>query len=1210
MEVISLNSTTYIGLSSKYAHDETTKFDQDIYYTEQGVDFPLTTSLANTSDNTINNFSNLFLTQSTPISSSIYIEDLEPIKDNGFTTYLAVYATGGTNDSSQYMVVQEPDISVSTAAVSMSGRKSRIDNRYMFTVTFIDDILCKIEHVNENIVRYLTVDAQSNIFFSFDTKTDSLGDLSPQLFYYTYDKDNDFIVFSKNQTDTAWYLTYDPTNTKLILTTPLTGRYTPYSQESIFACTPRPELPNDTKLIDPWVSYKRDFKTNTQNINTDRSTSTVYSNLLLHNEYTQLSGDSLPLNALSLKNTNTPENYQSRNNPFQVDKSNFLSESDIQQREYTKLFTGSNQTYGNDNITLGYNAFTTDIVLPADQVTYFHVPESLYPFKQINVNDSGLIQAGAIAGDHPIKSDKIFKKLVDAKNTSPFGSATDEVNGSFLCSWLSGATDVNIMPVWVDRYYNPSKVSSIAALTSRSIEPIYYKTVFEGLVEAAGDIVGTDDVFDKPSDLVFEGGTYYMYHHYGNKDVKKYIQTLLPFSVNPNGVQYMSTDGSTISPITMTADEYFFEGNQYAVTGALSSIQDTNQFTIAFDMYNQDWSKPFGNQILGNLVNDGFGMFNQNVVTPTIFFNSASSLNILNTDLVPLKTIQYTSEPLQYIRSRFAENYSVVFKDGYLRQYTCDDILLRQTFSPYLSTAVDITNDDTTAYVLCSGISTMSLLQVNLQPNTVTKLAQNQVTSKFASTASWSNSLATTVDMYNSVIYFTPGSISRRIDNTIYYLTDSNTSIVVWDEIDSSTLASFTTAFKTSKAGTYITDFNVDFDGNIWIMLNQDQYFKYTQKNELLLSGTFTSNTLTTSTVYLTGDGIKSSFNITNSGSLIPSDYTVSINNINLRPIYDYTLQDSRIVFVTPIQSADVCNVTRTQYLDTYKNYKICFVSEFANKKYSNNVLFTRRGMQTVTDVLTSYTVPAYQLILQDTSSNLVLSTFYAAQSGNTVLTNTNYLREYVRDAYPTANLNVKAIMSSVYDSTDQQSSEIIFNLSALDTGYHHFAVRFDTYHGYMALFIDGQKVDDIQFAPRKYKFSNLLYRPFLIGTSCFNNSLPLFEYLKKTSYLTEDVKIKNLHIYSAALNDYDIIMHAREGRDIQDIHFDIACGRRNYTEEIERYFKATIPGSKSTLYNITIRNTGITNPALKAALEKQINTVLTNSAPVYSKLNTIKWAN
>jgi hypothetical protein len=215
-----------------------------------------------------------------------------------------------------------------------------------------------------------------------------------------------------------------------------------------------------------------------------------------------------------------------------------------------------------------------------------------------------------------------------------------------------------------------------------------------------------------------------------------------------------------------------------------------------------------------------------------------------------------------------------------------------------------------------------------------------------------------------------------------------------------------------------------------------------------------------------------------------------------------------------------------------------------------------------------------------------------------------------VYDTYPDANLSVKVVTTNMYNIHDNLTSELIFNLSALDSGYHHFAVRFDAYHGYMTLFIDGQVTNNIQFPPRKYKFSNMVYRPFVIGSANFNNSVPLFEYLQKLSYLTENITIKNFYLYNTALNDYDIIMHARKGMDIQDIHFNIPCGRRNYTEEIERYFKATVPGGKSTLYNIVLRNTGITDSTLKTELEKRIITALRASAPVYSKLNTIKWVN
>jgi hypothetical protein len=1214
MEVITLNSTNFIGLSAAYDLDPTIKFDHNVYYTEQGIVMPLSPVLANINDTSTNNYSNLFLTQSVPISSVAYIEDLQAIEDDGFSTYLAINARGGISDSSRFLVTQEPDISTSFATVSVSGVKSKIDNRYFFTVTFLDDYLCKVEHTVDGVTRYMTLDRFNtpNIFFSFDTGTDYLEDLSPQIFYYTYDKIGDHIVFSKNINERECFLRYDPLSplsANLTLVDPITGNNViPFTTDSIFSCIKRPEEPNNTKLIDPWVSYNPNFKTNTQDINKSRSFGVVRSNLLINSQYQSVTGTAMPINALSLKTTNTPENYQSRNNPFQANKSTFFSENDVEFRDYRKLFTGFNQLLGDDNISLGYEVYTTDITLPKNTVTYFHTPPDMYPFKQLNVNDSGLIEAGAIAGDHPVKSDKIFKKLADAKYTSPFGSTVDESNGSFLCSWLSGSIDPEVKPIWVDRYYNPSKITYISALTSRTVKAISYETVFDDLISRAGNIPGTDDVFDKPSDLVFEPSCYYAYHHYGEKDVLNFITSLQSVLVEKGISNYFYVNGSKANSKN---NEYTFNGDTYAITNPLSGIQQSNQFTITFSMYNSDWSKPFGYQVLGNFLNDGFGVFNTNVVTPTIFFNSSSSINITNTDFTTLKSIRYTSRPLQYIRSNFGEDYSVVFSDGYIRRYTCDDILLRESFSRDLSSAVDYTNDSSTAFVLCTGTPGVRVVQVGLNSNTLSIVPSATTTAYFSPCAgSFSHNFARTVERYNDILFFTNGSVSRRVKDKIYYLQNGK-SIIEWSNIDSSTISTVT-AFQVANTQSNFADFNIDFDGNIWVITGTNTYHKYTQNKEFQLSGTLTSNTSSIHTVTLTGNGTQRTFTLANSGSDNPADYNVQFaNGVQLRPVFDYKIVNNRLEFSSPPVSGHRCDISRLVFIDTFVNNKITFISEFANGSYINNALITRTGTLVDNTLLTPISTQAYQLIKLNMQGEQVSNTFMSMPTSNAVsLTNTNYLREHVLDAYPVSNLNIKTALTNIYNSTDTTTSEIIFNLSGLDPGYHHFAVRFDAYQGFMSLFVDGRRIGDAQFEPRKYKFSSLLFRPYLIGSACFNNSTPLFKYLKTNTYLVKNTAIKNFYLYDTPLNDFDILMHARESAEIQDIHFDIPCGRRNYIEEIERYFKASLPGSKSTQYNIVIRNTGITDESLKKALEERIAITLSKSAPVYSKLNKIKWVN
>ena len=109
---------------------------------------------------------------------------------------------------------------------------------------------------------------------------------------------------------------------------------------------------------------------------------------------------------------------------------------------------------------------------------------------------------------------------------------------------------------------------------------------------------------------------------------------------------------------------------------------------------------------------------------------------------------------------------------------------------------------------------------------------------------------------------------------------------------------------------------------------------------------------------------------------------------------------------------------------------------------------------------------------------------------------------------------------------------------------------------------------------------------------------------------MTKDLHIKNFYLYNKPLFDFDIMFHTRKGMRIDNLKFDIACGRRNYLEEVERYFKIDPPGSKSTLYNVMIRNTNIKDADLRYALEQRIVQILNNTAPAYSKLNQIYWVN
>lgn len=1131
MDIITLDSTNFTGLTSRYIYDDKLKFNENVVFSEQDINVPLNETFKDINDTKANNFSNLFLTQKNLLTSAVYIDNLKKLGDEGFSSFIAANAAGTLTPAARFWVVEELDIANSSpASITVDGELAGIANNYFYDIELITEQLCKISHENDNVIRYLTVDYTGNLSFTKDVGLDAIGALSPQLFYYIYDRSYNYIILIKNINDIPKYVTFNFQGQALTLVNPVTGTQVPYSVSSIFRVKSRNVAPNDTQLYDPWLSYKRDFKTNSQLVNTDRSYNNISSNLLLHNEYFNVSGSSIDLNIISLKNTNTAENKQSRSNPF-------FNEDNIEFREYQNMHTGSNQSFGDDNVALNYESYTTNIILKRDKITYFHIPQIFYPFAQLNIKDSGLVDAGAVAGDHPLKSDKIFKKKADYKYTSYFGDTKEETSGDFLCAWLSGSPNVETKPIWVDRYYNPKSIPFMAALTGSDFTAIKYISLFDCLQTQATDLLGDVDVFDKPSDLIFEKGTYYAYHHYGPKDVSNFIKSLSEDLICLNFASYKYYDESDVYAAGTNTTEFTFNGKTYATTSSLSAIQASNQFTLIFDGYSRDWSTPFGYQLIGNYDRDGFGIFNQNVVTPTLFVISPSAIKVTNLEGVSLNYLTFNANVKAVLRQQGLNDFYLLMEDNTLRRYNLAYAETRRSSTSNgdkIGSVVSVDYTEEYAYVLLNngGFGGKKINLINFKSNEITDITSQR--SKYPRVVAYSVSeqTGTTLTYYpdNNKMYLTPGIKAVRADNDIYFLADSKT-VMRWKDIDvSDVYQTITTAFSST---TVIEDINFDFDNNLWILYNNNSFAKFTANREFILSGAF---------------------------------------------------DDAG-----------------------YTNFKINFTANFDNGKYNKYALIVKNNATDNKKLLFK------QLLLDGTQVSKFTSTQSSGYStANTCanLTNDNFLRTAIMEKYSDTNLNIKAKLTNVFDSNDTVDAEILFNLSALDTGYHNFAVRFDSDGGYMHFFVDGQQQGFSEFSPRKYKFSNIIYRPFLIGTSNYAFSVPLFKYLKNTSFLVDDFIVKNFYLYDTPLYTFDILMHARKSMDIRDISFDVACGRRNYIEEIERYFKMNIPGSKSTLFNLIIRNSSITDPSLRVALEQRMLKIIQNTAPVYTKINSIKWSN
>jgi len=102
---------------------------------------------------------------------------------------------------------------------------------------------------------------------------------------------------------------------------------------------------------------------------------------------------------------------------------------DPQQREYYKIFTGTNQFEGHEKIHLGYESRTREYILEKDKSTFFHVP---YFTNAVSLTATRLIHEGAIPGPIPALSDRIYKKQAGYERNTHWGNST-RIDGTWLC---------------------------------------------------------------------------------------------------------------------------------------------------------------------------------------------------------------------------------------------------------------------------------------------------------------------------------------------------------------------------------------------------------------------------------------------------------------------------------------------------------------------------------------------------------------------------------------------------------------------------------------------------------------------------------------------------------------------------------------------------------------------------------------------------------
>ena len=600
-----------------YEQDSDLIFNQNKFATQQGLDLNLVNALSGLRDETILNYSNIFLTKSLPINDIVTL----PSRSQNliFSTYLALSALSGVNINTKYVTLStNPSLS---AAVTLS--KSLSDSEYTyFAIQTINGIQCRITSISDNLSKNLTFDPSSyNCEFTVETPYISSNKLN--FFEYSLD-DNGFLklYFRSNN---AFYIIRNVENKLSAVNVTTTS---PVSTDVIATIY---NLNEEVKFKNNFVYYDKstlkDF-----NIDVSESVLNVPQNHVLYYNYQSdknfLSGGLVNVDFFKNKNVLS-------NNYFINDKLPF-SKNDVLQREYTTILSKQNSELYEGNLQFNYNYYTKEYLFLPDVTTKFSLPGTLYPYSVINVDDSNLVNAGSYGGLSPVYSDKVIKNLNPNTNTVNY----NEANGIYLYTWLY--TDTNqLTSYWLDRFYFPKKTSVNVAYSGTPEQVFNYTSALSTFLNTN---YPTNNYlyYDIRSSLTLEPSASYRYSRIGNNYINKVVNT------------YQKAVSSFVLFDSNNVEQNFTNTNIFANNGYGEfkiPQSSNNSFTISLDLNSSNVDNIKSNLIVGNNFDEGLSLYKggvSNIFTPGYIINSLTGIDVFdlnNLNLFSLNLSSYVGAP-------------------------------------------------------------------------------------------------------------------------------------------------------------------------------------------------------------------------------------------------------------------------------------------------------------------------------------------------------------------------------------------------------------------------------------------------------------------------------------------------------------------------------------------------------------------------------------
>lgn len=850
-------------LSARY-YDPFYEYKQYRTAYEQGFALNRVLALSGTVDTTINNYTSQYLTSKKRLDDIFTINE-KPITPATITTPL-IFNSFFTTDEPRYLYIYKNTLSgvdlPETACRASLSSEITFDNNKYFELEILNSDFLRVKHNNGRKDYFLNFISEGPFrgqvaFYSYSSDTVSLTSERNDMFRYLLDSDG-YLQLYKIVT-----IGNGPQNRVLSLSSNGRITFVPILSGSMYRSNSNVIKINysfnkiSPKAASSWISYD----SNRQNdliIDDKKSIFNRKDQYLLHANY-NTGGDDLLLNYITLNNARSEKNYIKRGASLIDSGSNFYP--DVEFRDYMSLQTGLDQEKGNDNIALTYVWYDKDIKVINGTDTIFKAPSSIYPYDRLNINDTKFVSNGALGGKSPLLSDNVYCLRTD---TSGFN------NGRYLCTWLSSGS--NRQGLWVDRYYYPDLITKEEAMSKYPVFSPSLLDPIDNLDMADKAKFAVNAFFDKKSDLCIEPNSTYKYSRVGTDDIDAYVTSSSPLvSTFTNFYNFLN------KPQEYFSNSIIYDGTKYNKFILSDKINESNAFTISFDIY-VDPEINYGYQLLGNLTNRGFGVINDEQITPFLFVFDVNKIKSYNSTFGVLYTTTFDQDVLDIVKGKGLNDFHVICNSGYVYKVNALGAKVKLEIVPEIVGYKNYCQDEKYIYFLMN----VSGQSVKIDKNTLEATAITA--QKFVSYSTYSTSGIKGLLVYNDTLYGVPGENIKYATPSLVYYTLQDKKLLRHN-LSNDTVIEFI------DTNSEIIDFIIDINDNIVILHNKSVVSVYDKTRSLLFTQNYGA---ITPQLQLVGVDLVRQYNNTAGGSSI--DVVLAFLSVS-QELYLYSITNNTAVF-------------------------------------------------------------------------------------------------------------------------------------------------------------------------------------------------------------------------------------------------------------------------------------------------------------------------